>query len=66
MNLDDKLNVYENTLIAEALSKAKGSKTIAATLLGIKRTTLVMRLKAKGLLVNGQRFAWTKGRAKRG
>jgi len=42
---------YENRLILTAIAKAKGNKNLAAQYLGLKRTTLVEKLKKKGLFV---------------
>ena len=47
-NLKDFLDVMENRLIDEALGKAEGVKNQAAELLGIKRTTLIEKLKKRG------------------
>ena len=41
--------VIENGLINEALQRADGVKNQAAELLGIKRTTLIEKLKKKGV-----------------
>jgi len=43
--LDDAVREYERTLISTALQKAEGVKNKAAQLLGIKRTTLIEKLK---------------------
>ncbi|MDP8224552.1 MAG: sigma-54 dependent transcriptional regulator [Candidatus Lernaella stagnicola] len=43
------VNDYENKLIAAAMIKARGNKNAAARLLGLKRTTLVEKIKKKGL-----------------
>ena len=40
---------YEKTLLTEALRRSKGSQTDAAQLLGLKRTTLLMKLKKYGM-----------------
>jgi DNA-binding NtrC family response regulator len=40
---------FENRLIAAAMAKARGNKNLAAQFLGLKRTTLVEKLKKKGL-----------------
>jgi DNA-binding NtrC family response regulator len=40
---------YENKLIATALSQTGGNKKAAAKLLGLNRTTLVEKIKKKGL-----------------
>jgi len=48
LNLKDFLDVMENRLIDEALGKAEGVKNQAAELLGIKRTTLIEKLKKRG------------------
>jgi DNA-binding NtrC family response regulator len=40
---------YENKLISTALSQTGGNKKAAAKLLGLNRTTLVEKIKKKGL-----------------
>jgi DNA-binding NtrC family response regulator len=40
---------YENKLIAQALLQTQGNKKAAAKLLGLNRTTLVEKIKKKGL-----------------
>jgi len=40
---------FENRLIRSALEKSRGNKNMAAKLLGLKRTTLVEKIKKKGL-----------------
>jgi DNA-binding NtrC family response regulator len=40
---------YENRLISIALSQTSGNKKAAARLLGLNRTTLVEKIKKKGL-----------------
>lgn len=49
LNLKDFLDAVENRLIDEALSKADGVKNQAAEYLGIKRTTLIEKLKKRDL-----------------
>ncbi|MBQ9453472.1 MAG: sigma-54-dependent Fis family transcriptional regulator [Desulfovibrio sp.] len=49
LNLKDFLDAIENRLIDEALSKADGVKNQAAEYLGIKRTTLIEKLKKRNL-----------------
>lgn len=49
MNLKEFLDTVENKLIDEALQKAAGIKNQAAEYLGIKRTTLIEKLKKRGL-----------------
>ena len=39
---------YERTLVGRALQKAGGNKTAAAGMLGMKRTTLIMKLRSLG------------------
>ena len=41
---------FENQIIRRALTKASGNKNLAAKLLNLKRTTLVEKIKKKGLL----------------
>jgi len=40
---------FENRLIKAAMEKAEGNKNLAAKLLGLKRTTLVEKIKKKGV-----------------
>ena len=51
MNLKQLLEEIENRLIIEALEKSKGVKNRAAQLLGLKRTTLIEKLKKKKIKV---------------
>lgn len=48
-NLKDFLDAVESRLIDEALAKAEGVKNQAAELLGIKRTTLIEKLKKRSM-----------------
>ncbi len=48
MNLKEFLEATEDRLIDEALAKADGVKNQAAEILGIKRTTLIEKLKKRG------------------
>ena len=50
LKLKDFLEAIEGRLLAEALEKADGVKNKAAELVGIKRTTLIEKLKKRGLL----------------
>ncbi|EMG38376.1 CheY-like receiver, AAA-type ATPase, and DNA-binding domain containing response regulator [Desulfocurvibacter africanus PCS] len=49
MDLKDFLDSIEDRLLMEALTKAEGVKNQAAEILGIKRTTLIEKLKKKKL-----------------
>ncbi len=49
MNLKEFLDAAEDRLIDEAMAKAEGVKNQAAEILGIKRTTLIEKLKKRGL-----------------
>lgn len=49
LNLKDFLDSVESRLIDEALAKAEGVKNQAAELLGIKRTTLIEKLKKRSM-----------------
>lgn len=49
MNLKEFLDNVENRLVDEALEKADGVKNQAAELLGIKRTTLIEKLKKRNV-----------------
>ena len=44
-DFDSAVNHFERTMIEKALSKASGNKTAAAEMLGLKRTTLIMKLR---------------------
>ena len=50
MGLKEFLDEIEDRLLAEALGKADGVKNQAAEILGIKRTTLIEKLKKKNML----------------
>jgi len=50
LKLKEFLEAIEGRLLEEALSKAGGVKNKAAELVGIKRTTLIEKLKKRGLL----------------
>lgn len=50
MTLKDFLGCMEHNLLLEALERSQGSHQQAADCLGIKRTTLIEKLKRKGLL----------------
>lgn len=50
LKLKDFLEAIEGRLLEEALNKADGVKNKAAELVGIKRTTLIEKLKKRGLL----------------
>lgn len=54
ITLKQYLQNIEKRFIIEAMETAKGNKTIAASLLGIKRTTLVMRLKGLKMEVKSE------------
>jgi transcriptional regulator with PAS, ATPase and Fis domain len=49
MNLKDFLDTVEERLLLEALAGADGVKNQAAEALGIKRTTLIEKLKKRNL-----------------
>ncbi|MCS6924353.1 MAG: sigma 54-interacting transcriptional regulator [Candidatus Binatia bacterium] len=49
VDLDSLLQEIENRLILEALARTRGNKTLAAELLCLNRTTLVERLRKRGL-----------------
>ncbi len=49
MNLKEFLDTIEKNLLVEALTAAEGVKNQAAEILGIKRTTLIEKLKKKNL-----------------
>ncbi len=51
LNFNEAVNEFENELILQALRCTEGNKNKAATLLKLNRTTLVEKLKRKGLRV---------------
>lgn len=48
--LNTAVDAFENNLIQQALTRTKGNKKEAATLLNLKRTTLIEKLKKKNLV----------------
>jgi transcriptional regulator with PAS, ATPase and Fis domain len=50
LDLDGMLEKIENGFIEQALLRARGNKTMAAELLRLNRTTLIERLRKKGML----------------
>jgi len=50
VDLDGILEKIENSFIEQALQRARGNKTMAAELLKLNRTTLIERLRKKGML----------------
>ena len=50
MDLNALIDAYERDLILHALGRSRGVKNRAAQLLGIKRTTLVEKMKKKGIV----------------
>ena len=51
LDFNEAVNEFENELILQALQRTEGNKNKAATLLNLNRTTLVEKLKRKGLRV---------------
>jgi len=49
LSLKNAVDEFENRLIIQALNRTKWNKNMAASLLSIKRTTLVEKLKKKGI-----------------
>jgi transcriptional regulator with GAF, ATPase, and Fis domain len=49
ISLYDELRRYQDWLVTQALIKSLGNRAKAARLLGLKRTTLVMMLRANAL-----------------
>jgi DNA-binding NtrC family response regulator len=49
VNFNELVDSYESKLISSALSQTGGNKKAAAKLLGLNRTTLVEKIKKKGL-----------------
>ena len=52
LNFDEAVNQFENELILQALQRTAGNRNRAASLLKINRTTLVEKLKRKGLTIS--------------
>jgi transcriptional regulator with PAS, ATPase and Fis domain len=57
VDLDAYLEMIENGFIQQALQRSRGNKTLAAELLNLNRTTLIERLRKKGLLSSARRTA---------
>ena len=51
LDFNEAVNNFENELILQALQRTSGNKNQAATLLNLNRTTLVEKLKRKGLRI---------------
>ncbi len=54
INLNNIIDTIERKLITEALEKSNGIKSKAATLLGLNRTTLVEKMKKKGITITSK------------
>lgn len=52
IDLNSLIDKIERDLIIQAIQKTKGVKSKAASLLGLNRTTLIEKMKKKGLLIN--------------
>lgn len=52
IDLNSLIDKIERDLIIQAIQKTKGIKSKAASLLGLNRTTLIEKMKKKGLLIN--------------
>ena len=62
MDLNAAVEEFENRMIDEALRRTGGNKQAAARLLGLKRTTLVAKLRRKlrqVLVVQGAQLLWS-------
>lgn len=55
VDLDGVLERIENGFIQQALERSRGNKTVAAELLNLNRTTLIERLRKKGMLQTSRR-----------
>ncbi len=55
VDLDVILEKIENGFIQQALERSRGNKTLAAELLNLNRTTLIERLRKKGMLQSTRR-----------
>ena len=49
LDLFDTIELYQDSLVKQALTRTKGNKNQAARLLGMNRTTLVERIRRRGL-----------------
>jgi transcriptional regulator with PAS, ATPase and Fis domain len=54
IDLNGVMQKIENGLILQALARTRGNKTLAAELLRLNRTTLIERMRKKGLLTAGR------------
>jgi DNA-binding NtrC family response regulator len=50
VNFNSLVDEFENQLIRRAMDRARGNKNLAAKLLNLKRTTLVEKIKKKGMV----------------
>jgi DNA-binding NtrC family response regulator len=57
LDFESAVNRFEQTLLQQALKKAGGNKSAAAGILGLKRTTLIMKLRSYDNLAGQLRFA---------
>lgn len=57
VDLDAYLEMIEDGFIQQALQRSHGNKTLAAELLNLNRTTLIERLRKKGLLTSRHRVS---------
>lgn len=57
IDLDAYLEMIEDGFIQQALQRSHGNKTLAAELLNLNRTTLIERLRKKGLLTSSHRVS---------
>jgi DNA-binding NtrC family response regulator len=56
-NFESAVNQFEQTLLQQALKKAGGNKSAAAGILGLKRTTLIMKLRSYDHLAGDLKYA---------
>jgi DNA-binding NtrC family response regulator len=56
MDFETAVNEFERSVLEQALAQSSGNQTAAAELLGMKRTTLIMKLRARNLSTNLRRM----------
>jgi len=57
VDLNGFIQTIEDRLILQALTRTRGNKTLAAELLRLNRTTLIERMRKKGLSAPGRQFS---------
>jgi DNA-binding NtrC family response regulator len=57
VDFDSAVSQFELSLLNQALKKASGNKSAAAEILGLKRTTLIMKLRSYENSANQLKYA---------